>query len=70
MHVKHVVHNKAINPLKTKDLPKGRTAPPLFYGVFHLFCKSANKMTLSVSAYVALGAYRAFSCDSDVTPDF
>ncbi len=27
-------------------------------------------MTLSVSAYVALGAFSAFSCDSDVTPSF
>ena len=40
-----------ISPVKLLAGAEGENSTPtLFYGVFHLFCKFANKMTLSVSA--------------------
>jgi hypothetical protein len=42
----------------------------MFYSVFPLFLENPSKVTLSVCAYCAFGAFRPFSCDSDVTPTF
>ena len=49
---------------------RGDSHGPMFYSVLPLLFKNLSKVTLSVCAYCAFGAFRAFSCDSDVTPTF
>jgi hypothetical protein len=59
-----------ISDRSSSMVPKGGTAPPSVLRGFSAIRQFANKMTLSVSALLALGAFSAFSCDSDVTPTF